>query len=754
MPYEKQLWEAREGEGLNKFTDLKTGNVLELVSTPDSVVKGGSPFSTERMNHMEDGIYEAYALAEQALTGAAQQYVRNRPPEATDDKSAGVVPGHTWTIPQMTFHNLVPNAPAPNAPAWTLSNGSLASAGTKVRLTAANGLAYSTAVLSLGVAAVPGNLYFFRGTLCVEDSGATRCSVILEDSNGHVRTLSRDTPAAGTAYTLNTRFEMPDSWSGTLQIRIRLDYSTASAINGKRLTLDAPIVWDLTTDMPDGLEFTEAQAIAYAAQFAPVFQTVVYGYSGYHWVCDKNTVGAANWASILPNPSPDYAGTLVVKVTGEYATGRVSVSNDDTGTVITTPDTMGEASFSLLANKTYTVKVVDLPSGHYTKSASVKIVAKETQTVTLSVTTTAPVYGFRVKRSDGSVEYTEDAAGKEPASMSGVFSGGDWLNEWPFSEIVPCLLKNGVVTDYLDPNNYAKTRNGGYADITSGDGGDVMIEFPLIYTKEWSDGTYDYVNISPAPLSGYHANGFTNANGAVQATAYMAAYDGYNQGGKLRSLSGFAPTVSQNIGTFRGYATGNGAGYQQHVWSHRALLYNLFILMFKGLNSQSLLGKGVTGASAAVNTGSMNTKGMYWGDQSGTNGVKFCGIEHVWGNIRKWCDGLGVNSGNKIVYKVRAPYNDSLTGYLDTGVTRGSSGWASQMTVGNGWGKVASALSGSESTFYADYWYFNSSAGTYLANVGGIWGSGANAGLFYVVLNCAASDTNIDLGASLSYIPQ
>ena len=58
MPYyTKQTWTARVGEGLNKFTDANSGNTLILTSTPDSISEEGTPFTAERMNYIEDGIY-------------------------------------------------------------------------------------------------------------------------------------------------------------------------------------------------------------------------------------------------------------------------------------------------------------------------------------------------------------------------------------------------------------------------------------------------------------------------------------------------------------------------------------------------------------------------------------------------------------------------------------------------------------------------------------------------------------------------
>lgn len=57
--YTKQTWTARVGEGLNKFTDANSGNTLILTSAPDSITTEGTPFTAERMNHMEEGITAA-----------------------------------------------------------------------------------------------------------------------------------------------------------------------------------------------------------------------------------------------------------------------------------------------------------------------------------------------------------------------------------------------------------------------------------------------------------------------------------------------------------------------------------------------------------------------------------------------------------------------------------------------------------------------------------------------------------------------
>ena len=55
--YEKQTWTARTGTGLNKFANSGTAEHLILTPEPDIITNEGTPFSAERMNHMEEGIY-------------------------------------------------------------------------------------------------------------------------------------------------------------------------------------------------------------------------------------------------------------------------------------------------------------------------------------------------------------------------------------------------------------------------------------------------------------------------------------------------------------------------------------------------------------------------------------------------------------------------------------------------------------------------------------------------------------------------
>ncbi|MDR0443282.1 MAG: hypothetical protein LBH44_07750 [Treponema sp.] len=67
MAYEKQEWKPRVGTGKNRFRkDKETEEYVYLTNEPESIAEPGTPFSAERMNHIEQGIFNAHVgLAEE-----------------------------------------------------------------------------------------------------------------------------------------------------------------------------------------------------------------------------------------------------------------------------------------------------------------------------------------------------------------------------------------------------------------------------------------------------------------------------------------------------------------------------------------------------------------------------------------------------------------------------------------------------------------------------------------------------------------
>jgi hypothetical protein len=186
----------------------------------------------------------------------------------------------------------------------------------------------------------------------------------------------------------------------------------------------------------------------------------------------------------------------------------------------------------------------------------------------------------------------------------------------------------------------------------------------------------------------------------------------------------------------------------------------LTTLITKSLDSQTKIGKGRTDGnnSSAINTGTMNTKGLFWGSTNGTDGVKCWGMENTWGNLFRAIGGL-IASTQTIKVKLTpnnhdgttaTSYNTDGTGYTTVNTLSGSSGYISHMYATKK-SLTPATLSGSESTYYCDKCYTTTTANTYYAFVGGDWVSAGAAGAFFVYLNYAVSVAGPSVGAALSY---
>lgn len=363
------------------------------------------------------------------------------------------------------------------------------------------------------------------------------------------------------------------------------------------------------------------------------------------------------------------------------------------------------------------------------------------------------IYGVKIDTTNSNPEtavtYTDSAIGLTPASgNNGAFSYGSWQDKFPFNEIYPCIVKDGVESYKLNPNNYAQKLDGSAADITSGNDGDVMVRFPKIWWKFETIGNDLYVRYVNAQVdSGYKALADTKGTAELDEI-FVSAYLGFETGGKLRSLNGKTPTANKTIGAFRTIAQANGASYDQMLNYPTLMLQVMYLVMFKSRDSQTALGHGyVDGNSAATITGGANAKGLFYGESTGKQQMKFCGIEDWYGNVFYWLDGL-VTDANRNILIGTQDFNDVGTGYanLGQGATANLSGYISDVQGGTETGFIVKATSGSETTHYAD---FGDLLDSRVARFGGYWTDASSAGAFYLRLSRAASIAAANIGARL-----
>ena len=375
-----------------------------------------------------------------------------------------------------------------------------------------------------------------------------------------------------------------------------------------------------------------------------------------------------------------------------------------------------------------------------------------------------------------------------PAHMdftNDVFEMGSWTgNEFFFPR--PCLLGyDGTVIKYLDKNDYTKDVDGNTVDISSASvNGNVMIEFPTVYFARWQSANKTYVCISNKKVSDdFDAYAHHDTNGNVLPYIYIAAYDGSYDGTRLRSLSGKAAhnrsqltsgyimsnaTRQQEVNFAKTNNIGIASGHEGHYTWHKAdwdMVVDLLTLIGMSTDFQTTFGRGKdTGGSSAtstgfVTTGSMNTKGMFWGENAGAAGVKVFGIENFWANIWKACAGwVNANGTQKVKMTYGTEDGSTATNFNFDGSGYVAISGATPSGTNGGyiskWKKTASGFipyqaSGSQTTYMCDGLWFNNGQNNY-AIVGGLSGNGLLCGAVYSYLSAAYSAASWNIGAALT----
>lgn len=436
-------------------------------------------------------------------------------------------------------------------------------------------------------------------------------------------------------------------------------------------------------------------------------------------------------SSVVCTIVPALAGVTVTLTRGAYVYSGVSNSS---GVAIINVGIFGTYAITFDNPSVVSVPTIDIQFyGVYPITAQVTA----TYTVRIDETNSNP---------ETALVYQDDAIGMTKGSS-------DWDNKEIFNAIKPCVFQNGGVNYYLNPNDYTKKIDGTPSVLTGADG-DVMVEFSKFAYRIYREGNYLYVSVSNnsnviAADSRFRYLAFSRTTEGDKDKMYIGAYHGYTISSKLRSVSGQSPTVNQNIGTFRTQAQANGVGYQQFTFYQLTALQCLYIIKYGNLNSQSALGIGWTNKSAATQTGGANTRGLYYGDQTG-NQIKFAGIEDFYGNVYDWIDGL-YSDANRNILTGFSGYNDSGSGYVNNGqgATANISGYISKTQgINSNAGFIVKETNGSATTYYSDYGYLYAS---YLPFFGGYWSNGSDAGAFQLNVSNSASIAHAYLGARLSF---
>lgn len=374
------------------------------------------------------------------------------------------------------------------------------------------------------------------------------------------------------------------------------------------------------------------------------------------------------------------------------------------------------------------------------------------------------------------------------------------------SEYKGCVVKNGKLQYYLDPNDWAKTSNGSNSNLDGTDG-DVMIHTPRFYGKSGSYGNKRWVRISTVKvdaswveipemfISAYRNTIYTDndttkvasvvsTNAKYRGGGRRSAYDEYLTTDQFKTDLG-KPVSNISRATIRTYAAAAGQEllcYEFYKW----IFYWNYVIEYANFNSQKEfnseltsdgyhqggLGPGLTtwdwGSWSTYNGNYAITPCGYTNEFGNFSGVKtiqlqspqktlyanrWRGFENPFGDIWTNLEGIVIKrnaaKANSNVYTTTdvSKYGEDYSLFDIAGVEVAQDGYIKTFDIGSKAEIIPSSVGGSESTYKCDYHWCNVD---YIENrtllVGGSAGYGGQAGLGSFASHAGVGDADASVG--------
>lgn len=330
------------------------------------------------------------------------------------------------------------------------------------------------------------------------------------------------------------------------------------------------------------------------------------------------------------------------------------------------------------------------------------------------------------------------------------------------SEYKGCVVKNGKLQYYLNPNDWSKKSNGEPSHLDGTDG-DVMIHTPKFYGKSGSNGNKRWVRISTVKvdaswveipemfISAYRITTFVDSDKAKVASVVNTT-EGYRGGGDRANFDQYLSTDKfrtdlgkprSGISRAAARTMANNSGqellcYEFYKW----IFYWNYVIEYANFNSQKEFNSELTsdgyhqgGLGPGLTTWDWNSWNTYNGNYAITpcgytnefgnfSGVKaiqiqspektlyanrWRGFENPFGDIWTNLEGIvikrDVAKANSNVYTTTdvSKYGDDYSLFDIAGVEIAQDGWIGTFDLGSKAEIIPSSITGSESTYKCDY---------------------------------------------------
>lgn len=374
------------------------------------------------------------------------------------------------------------------------------------------------------------------------------------------------------------------------------------------------------------------------------------------------------------------------------------------------------------------------------------------------------------------------------------------------SEYKGCVVKNGKLQYYLNPNDWSKKSNGEPSNLDGTDG-DVMIRTPRFYGKSGSNGNKRWVRISTVKvdaswveipemfISAYRNTIYTDGD-TTKVASVVSTDTKYRGGGRRPEYDQYLTTdqFKTDLGkpvsgisraTMRTYAAAAGQEllcYEFYKW----IFYWNYVIEYANFNSQKEFNSELTsdgyhqgGLGPGLSTLDWNTWGTYngeyaiapcgytneFGNFSGVKAIqiqspemtlyanRWRGFENPFGDIYTNLEGIVIKrdaaKANSNVYTTTdvSKYGDDYSLFDIAGVEVAQDGFVATFDLGSKAEIIPSSIDGSESTYKCDYhWCDADSVEKRTLVVGGVVANGGWAGLGFLLSSEAIDSDNIHSG--------
>lgn len=281
--------------------------------------------------------------------------------------------------------------------------------------------------------------------------------------------------------------------------------------------------------------------------------------------------------------------------------------------------------------------------------------------------------------------------------------------------------------------------------------GDVMVKFRRMGLNIKTVGDEVYVSMTDNP-DDPNFKYYAHTRGTERREAfYLGAYLGYEENGKLRSIKDVMPTGSKTIGTFRSLAQANGKGYEQFAFYQLVFLQAMYVLKYGNLDSQTAIGKGLTGGSY-TNTGTTNGKGIDFGSTDATLQMRFQYLEDFCGNKYQLIDGVQ-SGGSSNMMTTTDNFNDERKDYesYPLGFSGNTYQYPKKVQGTSELGFIIKEKGASQTTHFCDYQDVCGNK-IKLPFFGGSCSGGAFEGAFFFRCSYSASNFGANAGSRLMFL--